>query len=248
MKTYGFTDRGLVRRNNQDSYIIAYNEIGDLLAVVCDGIGGGKSGDVASNFIVRYFSEHFSSNKGFNDKDDLLLWIQTNLKMANNQLFAYSTTKKEYAGMGTTFVGLFVTKVGNFVVNIGDSRAYALFSNNVFNQLSEDHTLVQEMINQKEITKEMAKIHEQRHYITNALGVFDAIKIDIFNIVEDVDFFLLCSDGLHGYVDQELINDIACNKKLSSKQKHRILIDSSLAVGGYDNITVVLNEMKGENS
>ena len=245
METYGYTDRGLVRRNNQDSYIIAYNEANDLLSVVCDGIGGGKSGDVASDFVVRYFSEHFSQNKGFATKDDLVLWIQTNLKMVNNQLFAYSTTKKEYYGMGTTFVALFVTSVGDFIVNIGDSRAYAMFVNGTFKQISEDHSYVQELLNQNQITLQMAKVHEKRHHITNALGVFDAIKIDIFNVVDEVQFFLLCSDGLHGYVEHSDILNIVSDQELSIKQKHRTLINKCFENGAYDNITIVLIEMKG---
>ena len=247
MKTYGFTDRGLIRSSNQDSYIIAYNEIGDLLCVVCDGVGGGKSGDVASNFIVRYFSEHFSINKGFKDKDDIVLWIETNLKNANNELFALSTTKKEYFEMGTTFVALFISKVGKFVVNVGDSRAYALFSNSIFKQITEDHTLVQELINQNEITQEMAETHEQKHHITNALGIFGNVKIDIFNVIDDVSLFLLCSDGLHGYVKNEVISGICCNQKISSKQKHQQLINKAMQSGGYDNITIVVIELKEDN-
>ena len=102
MKCFGATDTGLVRANNQDSYVIASNEVGDVFALVCDGIGGGNSGDVASQTAIQYFSEVFSANKGFKDEEEALTWLRYQIRKANDTVFTLSTTRREYQGMGTT--------------------------------------------------------------------------------------------------------------------------------------------------
>ena len=122
MKTYGSTDKGLVRKTNQDSYVIAANECGDLFCVVCDGIGGSKGGDVASSTAVRYFSMAFSETKGFSNEKELFAWLKQHIRKANDEIFTLSTTRVEYRGMGTTMVALLLTKAGNYVINIGYER------------------------------------------------------------------------------------------------------------------------------
>ena len=121
MKCYGATDIGLVRSSNQDSYVIATNEAGDVFALVCDGIGGGNSGDVASQTAIHYFSEVFSSNRGFRDEQEALTWIRYQVRKANDEIFSLASTKKEYQGMGTTLTGVLLIPQGSYVVNIGDS-------------------------------------------------------------------------------------------------------------------------------
>ncbi len=244
MKTYGSTDKGLVRTTNQDSYVIASNECGDLFCVVCDGIGGSKGGDVASSTAVRYFSTAFSENRGFASEAELLKWLKTNIRKANDEIFTLSTTRRQYHGMGTTMVALMLTGIGNYVVNIGDSRCYALFENSQFAQLSEDHTLVQEMLNKHEITQEQAKNHVRKHYITNALGVWNEAKFDVMHIKDKVDLFLLCSDGLHGYVEDAVIEKVLKDTRLDAKKKQQRLMDLALLAGGMDNITILLIQME----
>ncbi len=244
MKTYGSTDKGLVRKTNQDSYVIAANECGDLFCMVCDGIGGSKGGDVASSTAVRYFSQVFSENQGFKNEHDLLKWLKIHIRKANDEIFTLSTTRREYHGMGTTMVALLLSKIGNYVINIGDSRCYALFESGQFIQLSEDHTLVQEMLNNHEITPEEAKNHVRKHYITNALGVWNEAKYDVMHIREAVDYFLLCSDGLHGYVEDAVIEKVLRDTRLDAKKKQQRLMDLALLAGGLDNITVLLIRME----
>lgn len=244
MKTYGSTDKGLVRKTNQDSYVIASNECGDLFCVVCDGIGGSKGGDVASSTAVRYFSTAFSENRGFMNEMDLLSWLKVHIRKANDEIFSLSTTKREYHGMGTTMVALLITSIGKYVINIGDSRCYALYENGRFEQLTEDHTLVQEMLKKHEITKEQAKNHSHRHYITNALGVWNDARYDVMHITEAVDTFLLCSDGLHGYVEEAVIEKVMKETQLDAKKKQHRLMDLSLLAGGLDNITILLIQME----
>ena len=244
MKTYGSTDKGLVRKTNQDSYVIAANECGDLFCVVCDGIGGSKGGDVASSCAVRYFSTAFSENRGFLNEADLLSWLKVQIRKANDEIFTLSTTKREYQGMGTTMVALMLTSIGNYVINIGDSRCYALFENGRFVQLSEDHTLVQEMLKKKEITEEEAKNHVRRHYITNALGVWNEARYDVLHVTDAVDYFLLCSDGLHGYVEDNVIEKVLKDSRLDAKKKQHRLMELSLLAGGLDNITILLIKME----
>jgi protein phosphatase len=244
MKTYGSTDKGLVRKTNQDSYVIAANECGDLFCVVCDGIGGSKGGDVASSTAVRYFSMAFSETKGFSNEKELFAWLKQHIRKANDEIFTLSTTRVEYRGMGTTMVALLLTKAGNYVINIGDSRCYALFENGLFKQLTVDHTMVQEMLNKHEITEEEAKNHVRRHYITNALGVWNEARFDVFKVKDSVDYFLLCSDGLHGYVEDSVIEKVLKDARLDAKKKQQRLMDLSLLAGGLDNITVLLIKME----
>lgn len=240
MQTFGSTEKGLVRKTNQDSYVIATNEVGDLFVVVCDGIGGGKSGDVASELAVKFFSEAFSINKGFNSEEEVLDWLRYHVRKANDQIFSLSTTRKDYNGMGTTFVALLSCNIGKYVINIGDSRAYAVFTDGRFKQITEDHTMVQELINTKQISEEEALKHSNRNYITNALGVWDKVKADVYPIKDKVDLFLICSDGLHGYVDKSIIEKVLLDKNLTTQNKQQKLMSLALAVGGYDNITIVI--------
>lgn len=247
MQTFGSTERGLVRKTNQDSYVIATNEVSDLFVVVCDGIGGGKSGDVASQIAVKYFSEVFSNNKGFKSEDDVLDWLRYHVRKANDKIFSLSTTKKEYNGMGTTLVALLSCSVGKYIINIGDSRAYCVFRNGKFKQLTEDHTMVQELINSKQITEEEARTHSNRNFITNALGVWNKVKADVYPIKEKVDLFLICSDGLHGYVEKAEIEKVLLDKHLTTQNKQQKLMSLALTAGGYDNITIVLvDTLEGE--
>ena len=182
--------------------------------------------------------------KGFSNEKELFAWLKQHIRKANDEIFTLSTTRVEYRGMGTTMVALLLTKAGNYVINIGDSRCYALFENGLFKQLTEDHTMVQEMLNKHEITEEEAKNHVRRHYITNALGVWNEARFDVFKVKDSVDYFLLCSDGLHGYVEDSVIEKVLKDARLDAKKKQQRLMDLSLLAGGLDNITVLLIKME----
>ncbi len=244
MKFFGATDTGLVRKNNQDSYIIAFNEGGDVFVMVCDGIGGHRSGDVASMTAINYLSDVFSSTSGFESEEQLLSWLRHHLSKANDEIFTLAATREEYQGMGTTLVALLVTKQGQYVVNLGDSRCYCLFSEGHFQCCTIDHNVLNDLIRSGEVSIEEAQRNKQKNYLTNALGVWNNIKADVFRIKDSVDLFLLCSDGLHGYVKEEVIESILKQPRLSLQTKNRKLMQAAMEAGGYDNVTVVLVQME----
>lgn len=246
MKWYGATDIGLKRKVNQDSYVIASNDHGDVLALICDGIGGGKSGDVASGQAIQYFSEVFSQSDSFKDEQEVKNWITFHVQKANDAVFTLSTTDIAYQGMGTTLVGTLISHVGTFILNVGDSRAYGSFVNREFSLLTEDHTLLQDLINKGEVSLEEAKAHPKRHLLTNALGIWDKTKVDIKKIDKPVDSLLICSDGLHGYVDHETMKTIILDPFLPIQQKSKKLMSCALEAGGFDNITIIIIEMEGD--
>ena len=240
MKCFGATDTGLVRACNQDSYVIASNEVGDVFALVCDGIGGGNSGDVASQTAIQYFSEVFSANQGFKDEEEALTWLRYQVRKANDTVFTLSTTRKDYQGMGTTLVGVLLIPQGSYVINIGDSRAYASFQDGSFRCLTQDHTLVQELVNHGELSEEEMMNHPKRNMLTNALGIWSNIRIDLTRIDDPVDTFLLCSDGLHGYVPDSVIAKVMLDSRQTLQGKSKQLMNLALLQGGYDNITIIL--------
>ncbi len=247
MKYYGITDKGLRRASNQDSYVIASNQAGDIFAIVADGIGGNRGGDIASRMAVAHFSKEFSETDAFTDLDDARRWIQENITIANSTIFNYGVEHQELKGMGTTFCGVMITSVGRLIVNIGDSRTYAWWNDGRFRQMTMDHSLVNDMLMHGEITSEEAENFPRKNVLTNALGVWETVKSDIDVHNEDVDGFLICSDGLHGYVEEDTIRTIIFDQNFEPALKARKLIKAALEAGGFDNVTVILIDVRGDH-
>lgn len=245
MKYFGASDVGLHRKQNQDSYGIVENEHHDVLAVVCDGIGGGLAGDVASHMAVTHLKERFLTHAPFQDDLDVKRWLKNVIQEANDLIFIQSAKSVGQKGMGTTCVGAIVTANDTYIFNIGDSRIYGMYHQE-FIALTEDHSFVQDLIKAGEITEEEAKHHPNRNMLTNALGIWDNVKIDINKIRDDYDFLLICSDGLHGYVGEGDICGVLMNKK---EIRHKVydLIELSKNAGGYDNVSVILLDRRGEH-
>lgn len=245
MKYYGSTDIGKLRKINQDSYVIATNVVGDVFAIVCDGIGGGKAGDVASSMAVSHFSVAFAKNTGFIDAQDVKAWLRKEIAQANSEILSRGNSFQELKGMGTTLCGVMITSCGKFVVNIGDSRVYSFnYETKEFKQLTMDHNLANDMLLHGEITKEEAKEYPKKNVLTNALGVWESVRSDIDTHQEELDGFLICSDGLHGYVKQEDIEEVIFDDHYEPSRKVRKLIKKALDAGGYDNITVILMDVE----
>lgn len=238
MEVYSSTDIGLIREKNQDSCIAISNQSGDLLALVCDGIGGAKAGEVASSEAIRYFEKTFPSSGPFSDIKSARTYISHNVILANSHVFELNLKNPDYRGMGTTLTGILITKDGSLSINIGDSRVYGFVDGKCFH-LTSDHTLVNQMLENGEITYEESLNHPKRHYLVRALGVWDYVEADIHK-VKDMDYYLICSDGLHGYVSEDEITEIVVKENLSIKEKVTELINLALLKGGFDNITIVL--------
>ena len=247
MRYYGITDRGLVRKNNQDSYVIATSRSGDIFAIVADGIGGNLGGDIASRMAVSHFSKVFSETNGFSSENEIKEWIRVEVDTANTAIFDYGAKRPGLKGMGTTLCGAMITKHGIITVNIGDSRAYSWSADGRLRQLTVDHTLVNDMLMHGQLTPDEAKNFPRRNVLTNALGVWENVRSDIDVHHERMTGMLLCSDGLHGYVDEDKIRSIVIGSEADATLRARKLLKAALDAGGYDNVTVVLIDFLGDN-
>lgn len=247
MKYYGITDRGLVRKNNQDSYVIATNQANDVFAIVADGIGGNSGGDIASNMTVSLFSGAFSETVGFDSLEQAKDWIERMIETVNHEIYSYGISHPKLKGMGTTLSGIMITPLGKLVVNIGDSRTYAWWNDGRFMQVTTDHSLVNDMIMHGELTPDEAKKSPRKNVLTNALGVWQSVRGDITVHQEKMDGIMICSDGLHGYVDEKKIRSIILNPDMDPSLRARNLMKAALDAGGYDNVTVVLIDLEEDS-
>jgi protein phosphatase len=244
MRYYGITDRGKVRKDNQDSYVIATNAADEVFAIVADGIGGNSGGDIASRMAVGLFSKLFSETEAFQSFAEAKRWINHAVYQCNHAIYSYGRAHEQLKGMGTTLCGVLIAGFGTVVVNIGDSRVYC-WQGRDFHQLTRDHSLVNDMVMHGELTEEEAKTYPKKNVLTNALGVWEDAKADVELLKEKTDGFLICSDGLHGYVTQEAITDILFEGDMEPGRRARRLIKAALDAGGLDNVTVVLIDLEG---
>lgn len=243
MKYASLTDVGLRREKNQDSYCCIKNKYDDFLAIVCDGIGGGKAGDVASGETVKYYINEFKKSGPFNSLDDAKKFINNSINKINDELFKLSNKYAEFKGMGTTLTGVLFTSFGTLCINIGDSRVYG-FNNKKIYHLTKDHTLVNKMLDKGQISFSEAINHPKKHYLVKALGVTNKVEADI-NKIKDFDYLLICSDGLYNLVDENDLIHIVTTKRYVIEKKCSELIKLALVKGGYDNITVIVIDNNG---
>ena len=240
MQSWGLTDPGCVRKQNQDAYRIEQLDRGTLLCVVCDGMGGAKSGNIASSLAVEVFVEEVRRSwmPGM-DQEKVDLMLRSAVKLANFTVYDQSAQFEEFDGMGTTLVAAFVRSKTATVVNVGDSRAYGINRSGI-RQISKDHSLVQLMVDRGELTPEMAKTYPGKNFITRAIGTEPVVMCDLFHCdVGRGDFLLLCSDGLSNMMDdQEILFEVVhgVNKKQCCKR----LLNIAKNRGAPDNVTSVL--------
>lgn len=226
---------GMVRKLNEDS--VKTEEInGSLLAVVADGMGGHNCGEVASKLAVDVISEYVSANYDKYNKDFLL---KESIKSANFKIHQKSATDSTYRGMGTTVVAVLICGKTAYVANVGDSRLYHINRTNI-TQITNDHSMVNEMLKKGLITREDAENHLQKNIITRAVGTENRVNVDTFTIkLNDNDYILMCSDGLSNLVSDEemkLILKSRCHIELKAEK----LVALANARGGNDNISVIV--------
>ena len=240
MQSWGLTDPGCVRKQNQDAYQIEQLDRETLLCVVCDGMGGAKSGNIASTLAMEVFVEEIRRSwvKGM-ESDRVDQMLRSAVKLANFTVYDQSAQFEDFDGMGTTLVAAVVRKNKATVVNVGDSRAYGINRTGI-HQISKDHSLVQMMVDRGDLTPEVAKSYPGKNFITRAIGTEPMVLCDIFHWpVTKGDYLLLCSDGLSNLMDdQEIlfevvhgVNKARCCERLLSIAKKR---------GAPDNVTSVL--------
>ncbi len=234
------TDIGKVRLSNEDQACALINASGNVLLVVCDGMGGQSKGDLASSLAINTVISSFKSRKGFMNRYFAKFWVGNVIREANRCVYEQSRSNPSYEGMGTTLTLLLIIKDTAILGHVGDSRCYFL-RNREFEQMSEDQTYVGYLLRTKQITEEEALIHPKRHVLMNALGVYPSASIDIKSFPYMGETVLLCSDGLYNNVPK---NDIASVLKSedSVEQKVNELIAIGNKNGGSDNIAVVIWE------
>ena len=250
MRYWALTDTGCVRSENQDAWLVRESKPRDgntpiLTAVVCDGMGGARAGNVASRMGVEHFADLLCPQLDSVESAEALAPLA--VEEANRAIYSLASMEPMYEGMGTTLVAAVTDGKTARIMNIGDSRAY-LVRNKLIRQVTKDHSLVQDLVDRGEIDRADAWLHPQRNYITRALGTDELVLCDIFREeLEPGDVLLLCTDGLSGIVNpQELLFEIAYGGDLDSAAKR--MMDIALERGAPDNVTLVLLSVDGDGA
>ena len=241
MEYYGTTDKGIVRKENQDVFLCEDVRItGGVFMVVCDGMGGAKAGSVASSIASNVLRDSFFKQVGpFDDEKSIADALVSSIQQANTEVYRRSCTDPDCAGMGTTLVAAYVSGKDAVVANIGDSRAY-IISRTGITQLSRDHSVVEDMIGRGEITRDEAKTHPNRNLITRALGTGVQAQTDLFfPVVNEGEWMLLCSDGLSNILtDVEIMH--AVTEAADVREACENLVRQTVVKGAPDNVTVAI--------
>lgn len=240
MQCYGLSDQGSVRKQNQDAYKMDRLDRNTVLCVVCDGMGGAKSGNIASSLAVEVFTEEIRRSwKPMMDQAAVDQMLRSALKLANFTVFDQAVQFEEFDGMGTTLVAALIRGKRATFINVGDSRGYHIDSQGI-RQVTRDHSLVQLMVDRGDLTAEQAKAYPGKNYITRAVGTEPTVSSDIFHLeLNRGDALLLCSDGLSNLMDdQEILFEVVhgVNKQQCCKR----LLNIALGRGAPDNVTSVL--------
>lgn len=239
MRFKALSNKGKVRRANEDNY---YTDKNIKFFMVADGMGGHAAGEVASDIAVSVSSEfNFDFSNLLNSLEELTLKI-------NSVIIKKSKANPDYSGMGTTFAAAVIKENELYYVNLGDSRIY-LYNKikKSLKQISQDHSLVANLINEGEITKEEAFNHPQKNVLTQALGLEDNLDLDKGKIrLSENNTLLLCTDGLSDMIRKEKLEDIfSCTDNLEKIEKN--LFNEALAEGGLDNITFIIVDFDKED-
>ena len=238
MKIVAKTDKGVVRENNQDAY--AVGELpGDVAwAVVCDGMGGAAGGNIASALAVKVISDKITSSYNEKMRDSSIKnLLDSAITAANIEVYDMAYSRPDLKGMGTTVVAVVVRDNVAHIAHAGDSRAYLVNKDGV-EQITVDHSLVQNLVDRGEITKEEAEHHPNKNVITRALGVDKRIDVDFSEIdMQENETLVLCTDGLSNCVNNsEMAEDIKDGQYYAFADR---LVKRANKNGGNDNITVV---------
>ena len=240
MQYWGITDPGCTRPQNQDTYQLETLDKNSLLCVVCDGMGGAKSGNIASTLAADVFTQEVKRSwKSGMDAHDAEQMLRGAVKLANFTVYDQAQQFEEFAGMGTTLVAALISNKQAVIVNVGDSRAYHIDTDGI-RQVSVDHSLVQMMVQRGELTQEQAKHYPGKNLITRAIGTEPVVMCDVFHRKLDRgDCLLLCSDGLSNQIDdQEILFEVVHG--LDKSKCCQRLLEIAKKRGAPDNVTSAL--------
>lgn len=239
MKGKFLTDQGQIRNQNEDSGGVCYNQSGQLLAIVADGMGGHQAGDVASQMATSIIQEKWQKSTVLSSPEETEVWLSESIHEINNTIFENANNKEEYLGMGTTVVIAVCTDDFVTISHIGDSRCY-LHNDIGFKQITEDHSLVNELVRSGQISKDDAEQHPRKNVLLKALGTEKNVIADIHSIGwEAGNRLLLCSDGLTNKLsDDELLQFTQMDQDMEITGME--MIELANERGGEDNITLVI--------
>lgn len=238
MNLWGITDIGAVRSDNQDSYTVKVLDNDTALAVVCDGMGGARAGNVASQSAANAFVEAVEQTLAPDAEPGQVMLDAA--AAANERVHSLSASVEEYRGMGTTLVAALITPTTIYVVNVGDSRCYQIVDGDL-TQVTRDHSLVEDLVERGDITPEQARNHPRKNLITRAVGVDRAVRADIFTLENRGGYLILCSDGLSNTVtDEELRREVVAADKEGCCGR---LLRLALERGAPDNVTAVIAQL-----
>jgi len=233
------TDIGRIRAVNEDSSFAQTDLNGFAFAVIADGMGGHQAGDLASTMAVDEIQKQMKSLPHNATVVQCEAALQSAVEQANVKVYEFAAANPQYHGMGTTVVAVVAIEQFLVLAHIGDSRAY-LIQDGQMNQLTEDHSLVAELLRNGQITPEEAHLHPRRNVLTRALGTDLAVEVELTHLEWHAnDIVMLCSDGLSGTVSNRIIRTIL-HKEINLPDKADQLVAEALNAGGEDNITVIL--------
>ena len=239
MRIYSATDVGQKRKMNQDYVFASADPVGNLpnLFVVADGMGGHNAGDYASSHAVGIVVEEIREDADFNP----VKVIRHAIESANTEIITQAQKDEKLRGMGTTMVAATIVGHYAYVANVGDSRLYV--AGEQIQQITKDHSLVQEMVRMGELNAEEARNHPDKNIITRALGAERTVDVDFFDLkLEPGKVVLMCSDGLSNMVEDDRIGEIISDTDRDLQERGQALISEANRNGGKDNIAIVLIE------
>ena len=231
MRAFAQSDIGMVRKTNEDSYVF----LPPHLFVVADGMGGHVAGEIASNLGANTIREYIEKIPIPAEWDQSL---EEAIVQANTSIYQMSQDKSECQGMGTTVTAVYIDNAQIYWSHVGDSRLY-LIRENKLHQITNDHSLVWELMQNGSITSEEAQVHPHRNILTRAVGTSETLCVDSGKFLwQPGDNLLLCTDGLTNMLSEETILNI-CIQSISPQTICNTLVDQARQAGGYDNITAI---------
>ncbi|OWZ84169.1 Stp1/IreP family PP2C-type Ser/Thr phosphatase [Natranaerobius trueperi] len=240
MRHYSITDVGITREKNEDKYLDGI-KVGEIFIIgVADGMGGHRGGNIASNIAVSTIKDFMLKNQELTNQNIAMLpkIAKEAVEKANEEINKYKQQYNDFYHMGTTITVGFIYKDDVVIAHVGDSRAYLINRKDKIVQLTEDHSLVNQLFQKGKITSEGAANHPQKNILTRALGTHDVISIDIQKCsFPPESVMLFCTDGLTHYVgDDEIYQTLSNSEDL--KEGCKKLVELANERGGHDNITI----------
>ncbi|PCF89126.1 Stp1/IreP family PP2C-type Ser/Thr phosphatase [Staphylococcus intermedius] len=239
-----FSVAGNFRENNEDAGGVFYNKTEQQLLVLCDGMGGHQAGEVASRFVVDALQERFEA-ENYIEPEQAEAWLKHQLQIVNRDLYDQAQQNPEYHGMGTTCVCALVFDHHIVIANLGDSRAY-LTNGRTMDQVTIDHTFVNQLVMLGEITEEEAFVHPRRHIITKVMGTNRFVTPDIFTKrTQFYQYLILNSDGLTDYVKPHQLHELL-NERKTIQEIGENMLTAAEEHEAKDNVSFILAEIAGE--